>query len=107
MSGRGIAAVAVEPTTALITGDEVVCTALSGGTQLPSGQSVSVTVKMTQGQTGVIRIGGVGDQSPYSGKGLVLGPGDSYTVNVRNPNMIRAHASVSGEKLSWIANQYA
>ena len=112
-SGRGITLANVSGSTIkqqiptiIITGTEVTLASLSGGTALPSGQSVSVTVKANAGNSGKVYLGGIGAQAPFSGKGLRMEPGDSYTAAVNNPAALQAFGTVSGDTISWIANQF-
>lgn len=92
--------------TVIITGTEIVGASLSGGTALPSGVSVSVTIKYNASNSGKGYLGGNSAQAPFSGKGIRLEPGDSYTVAITNPAALQVFASVSGDTISWIANQF-
>lgn len=80
----------------------------SGGTQLQSGDIFRATVEMLPDPTnaGVIYLGS-DDDPPYSGKGIVIVPGGSWTVETDNFYKIRVFATTSGAKVAYIGEQYA
>lgn len=98
-------------------------TSLSGGDLLASGDCKTLTIRVTTKASG-----GTNDASGYmligydatgerpfvgaagfeldSGYGLILYPGDAYTVDINNMNKLRIVARLSGEMVSYAANVY-
>lgn len=78
----------------------------SGRTQLPNVPCVAATVRALptgEAQSGNVWLGGA---TVGSGAGFLLTPGDSFSVDMDNPNRLHAWAQVSGDYVSWIAINY-
>jgi hypothetical protein len=78
---------------------------ISGGVQLGSGPTVSVTIRNIGGDIGVsghLWVGGasVGEQ-PYSGFGVLLKKDETLSVDIDNFNKIRVFATVSGVGVNY------
>jgi len=87
----------------VFTGPKQVLVDLSGGTALLSGEVISALVRADTKNSGDVYIGGTtGATMPYSGYGFVLEPGDVVSVDVSNPNRIRAMGTVSGYCAVWV-----
>lgn len=78
----------------------------SGGTALQSGDIFRLTVEFPQDQQGVVYVGSETDP-PFSGKGIILVPGGSWTFETDNFDRIRVFASQSGAKVAYAGEQYA
>jgi hypothetical protein len=74
----------------------------SGGVVLSSGQVVAVSIKALAKNSSDIYIGGDDDGTrPYSGHGILLEPGEVWSIEVQNLNTIRLVAVISGDKVTW------
>ena len=91
--------------TAIRTRAELACTALSGGTQLLSGDVRKATV-LNAGSAGTIMFIGSTTDPPYSGGGFRLVAGNGLTIETTNFDRIRAFAATSGIMISYIGEQY-
>ena len=77
---------------------------LSGGWPLWSAACVSVTLKALSDNSGAIYIGGyTAGQSPYSGCGFKLEPGEAINMDVNNTGKVRVCNSISGSAVTYIA----
>ena len=76
-------------------------TSLSGGTQFPTVSVGKLTIRSESGNN-IMFIGGIVDDSPYSGRGLDLWGGESITLPVQNMNQIRVFAATSGQMISML-----
>ena len=91
--------------TAIRTRAELACVALSGGTQLLSGDVRKATV-LNAGSAGtVMYIGSVTDP-PFSGFGFRLVAGNGLTIETNNFNNIRSFGATSGIMISYIGEAY-
>lgn len=98
-------------------------TSLSGGDLLASGDSKTITVRVvtkasggTNDASGFMLLGfDAAGERPFvgaagfeldSGYGIILYPGDAYTVDMNNMNKIRVCAKLSGEMIAYGANVY-
>ncbi len=90
----------------------LVCTAASGGTQLLSGVSRSVSIQNI-GQSGTIMFVGSSGTSrapwvatEFSGFGWQLKDGNSVVIGAVNPDRIRVVSLTSGQPISYAVNDY-
>lgn len=72
----------------------------SGGVVLSSGDTLGISVKALVKNSSDIYVGGP-DSSPYSGRGFLLEPGESWSLDVQNLNKVRLVAVISGDKVTW------
>ena len=91
--------------TAIRTRAELACTALSGGTQLLSGDVRKATV-LNAGSAGTVMFIGSTTDPPFSGGGFRLVAGNGLTIETTNFDRIRAFAATSGIMISYIGEQY-
>ena len=77
-------------------------TGASGGVILTSGAVTALTVKALTGNSGDIFIGfNVSTEMPYSGYGMLLDAGDSWTIDIDEIGRVRAFATMSGDLVSY------
>jgi len=77
----------------------------SGGVIITSSECISVVVKTLSVNSGDIYVGGDAvEEAPYSGHGLLLEAGESVNVDIDNVGLVHACATVSGDRVTWIAN---
>ena len=73
---------------------------------LVSNDCISVTIKALSSNSGDIYIGGyTSGQTPNSGFGLLLEPGEAINIDIDNIGKIHVYAVVSGDKVTYIANK--
>ena len=111
----GIAMLTAEPVKSLFVAyNTLPITALSGGTQLLSGDSRTVVIRNV-GKSGTsMFIGSSGtNRAPWmetnkSGRGWRVDDGDSLTISINNPNLIRVVTltATSGEPVTYAINNY-
>ena len=97
--------VSMDIPTQIRTRAELACTALSGGTQLLSGDVRKATV-LNAGSAGTIMFIGSTTDPPFSGFGFRLVAGNGLTLETNNFDRIRAFAATSGIMISYIGEQY-
>jgi len=91
--------------TGIVTNAVTTVGSVSGGTILTSADCISVTVKALSTNSGDIYVGGyTAGNAPYSGYGLLLEPGEAINVDIDNIGKIHVFATVSGDKVTYIAN---
>lgn len=110
-SGRGLLTTNAVRTT-FFAYQTLQCTSASGGEQLLSGDSQIVSIRNI-GQSGSIMfLGSSGtNRAPYvltefSGWGWQLKDGDSMTVNIKNPNLLRVVSLTSGQPISYAISNW-
>jgi len=92
--------------TDIITNSIATVGAISGGVILTSADCISVIVKALSTNSGDIYIGGyTAGNMPFSGYGLLLEAGDAINIDIDNVGKIHAFATVSGDKVTYIANR--
>ena len=91
--------------TAIRTRAELACVALSGGTQLLSGDVRKATV-LNAGSAGTVMYIGSTTDPPFSGFGFRLVAGNGLTIETNNFNNIRSFGATSGIMISYIGEQY-
>ena len=74
-------------------------TSESGGTEFPT-MAVGQMIIRSESGNNIMFVGGIVDDSPYSGRGLDLWGGESITLNVQNMNQVRVFAATSGQMIS-------
>lgn len=74
-------------------------TSESGGTEFPTVAVGKMIIRSESGNN-IMFVGGVTDDSPYSGRGMDLWGGESITLPVQNMNQIRVFAATSGQMIS-------
>jgi len=94
--------VTVAPPIRVRTGYVTEIGSISGGVGVAAGQVQSVVIKALSSNSGDIYIGGnlEGDM-PFSGYGLLLEPGESVNLDINELGVLRAYATVSGDKVTW------
>lgn len=111
----GVAILAAEPVKSLFVAYEtLMITAASGGTQLLSGDSRVVTIRNAGVSGTSMFVGSSGtNRAPWmatnrSGRGWRIDDGDSLTVSINNPNLIRVVtlSTTSGEPVTYAINNY-
>jgi len=91
--------------TGIVTDAVTTVGSISGGIILTSADCISVTVKALSTNSGDIYVGGyTTGNMPYSGYGLLLEPGEAINVDIDNIGKIHVFATVSGDKVTYIAN---
>jgi hypothetical protein len=104
ISGETVQTVTTPPTTFRARGI-LFAQDVSGGVELGSGPTVSVTIRNVGGDIGVnghLWVGGanIGEQ-PYSGFGVLLKKDETLSVDIDNFNRIRVFATVSGVGVNY------
>ena len=78
---------------------------LSAGSDLVLGPSVAckkVDIQAQTDNTGLIAVGFTGvDATVADGTGIILNPGDTYSLEISNLNLIYIDATVSGEGVRY------
>lgn len=74
-------------------------TSESGGIEFPTIAVGKMIIRSESGNN-IMFVGGVTDDSPYSGRGMDLWGGESITLPVQNMNQIRVFAATSGQMIS-------
>ena len=103
-SGRNEVIPAV-PTQVLTTNTNVNISAASGGTRLSNVPCITATIRYNPGQSGFMYMAGQADP-PFSGKGLLMQPGEFVTLNINNLNAVRMFATTSGDRISCMVINY-
>ena len=106
--------VANPPKTIFVAYQTIPVTALSGGTQLLSGNSATVSVRNIGNSGTIMFVGSSGTsrapwaQSDQSGFGWQLKDGDAITIPIQNPELIRVVTQVatSGQRVSYALSNY-
>jgi hypothetical protein len=104
ISGETVQAAAVPPTTFRARG-VLFAQDVSGGVELGSGPTVSVTIRNVGGDIGVsghLWVGGANiGERPFSGFGVLLKKDETLSVDIDNFNKIRVFATVSGVGVNY------
>jgi hypothetical protein len=90
--------------TAIVANPVVLCTTDSGGTILNSSLTASVLVRALEANNGDVYLGGASGTAfvAFSGFGLTfLCPGDPIVIPLKNPNLLTACATASGDRLVY------
>ncbi len=103
----GVGVTLINPGTPIINNSGnplVLSSGLSGGVMLWSSTCLSVTLKALVTNSGDVYVGGyTAGQTPYSGCGFVLSPGEAINIDVDNVGKIRVCTALSGNQVTYIA----